>query len=160
MTQLPSSAERLQFAPNAVHDRGRIGNRFVLPDSEHMPSVRGQSPCGLDITFPIAKDLPVPVLAVGPWSLVVLQASVPETAIDEDRESRASEHDIRSAPKGGDRAEVDSVPEPVGMQKFTYQELRGGVAALVGLHAAPICFGRRPGFDARTHRFHSASPFR
>lgn len=144
MTPSRVSTRSLQFVANAIHDRGRISNRFVLPEPQDTPPGRDQRLVGLDVAFPIALDLQIPVVTIDRRPMVVHWAPAPEAPVDEDRESYPSEHDVCSAPECGQRAEVDSVAEPARVQELSFQQLRRSVSTLVRLHTEPITVGRRP----------------
>jgi hypothetical protein len=142
---------------NAIHDRDRISDRFVLPEPEDAPPIRDQHLVSLDISFPIARNLCIPVIAIDSRPLVVHRAPVPEAPVDEYSESCAGEDDVCGAPECGQRSEVDSVTKPLRMQELSDQQLGQSVSTLVRHHAAPVSFGRRPRFSAGTHVVHLAS---
>lgn len=85
---------------------------LVFPGANYRPTGGRQAPVSIAVARDVAGDLRRPVVGVRPGLGPMLRAAVPVAAIDEDRDPRASEHEVRAPvqPRKGSR--VDDVPQP------------------------------------------------
>lgn len=67
----------------------------------------------------------------------MLRASVPETSVDEDRDPRPGEQDVRTTPPIERQRMVDQISQSAGVESPTDSELRSGVTPSVRLHRRP-----------------------
>jgi len=80
---------------DACRDGVRVGTHLVLPDAEGTPAVGFEQSVCLGIALLIADALRKPELSVAGGCLIVLGASVPKASVDEDRDARSPEDDVR-----------------------------------------------------------------
>lgn len=80
---MPTAKAGLNGIDHAARD---LAGRLVLPSAKNRPSSAFEGLISVMIALPILTDLRSPVLLVGPGHRVVLRASVPEAAVDEDRD--------------------------------------------------------------------------
>lgn len=71
-----------------------LGWRFMLPGPDHEPTAFGKKPVVAGVPLPIGLQLGFPPVGVGFRCNTMVGASVPETAIDLDDDTGASEHDV------------------------------------------------------------------
>lgn len=68
----------------------------MFPDSYHMPSGCFEMRCLPYITLDVRSQFLRPEVDPGPWHYVVLRASMPEAAIDEDQDALFAKDEIRA----------------------------------------------------------------
>lgn len=111
----------------------------MLPDSDDGPAVRNEVSGVADVPMPVLLDLRTPVRLVGCRDGPVHGASMPEAAVDENRNSLLREDDVWSdSPRAGDpdrQVNTESKTGPV--QRRSHRELKLGIASLVRAHDAP-----------------------
>jgi hypothetical protein len=91
-------------------------DHLVFPNTDDSPSRFSQYRCRLGVSGSISLDLGRPKLAVrGRWS-VVLGTAVPVATVNENRYTRAREHEIRGAPQLGQRTLGHPVSQAHGME--------------------------------------------
>jgi hypothetical protein len=78
------------------HASGGLDRVFVLPNAHHEPPCLTKEGALPLVTSAVAGQFGVPVVAIGPGSRPVLDTSVPEAAVEEHGDSRATEDDVRS----------------------------------------------------------------
>lgn len=107
---------------------------LVLPHAKHGPSEGAEMAVCVTVPLDVARELGTPPRGVRSGRCLVLRASVPEAAVDEDRDLRAGEQDIRPTSRHAWQGVVDSVPEPQPMKLPTQEQLRLGVAGRLPRH--------------------------
>lgn len=98
----------------------------------------------MPVALTVGCDLGVPVLPVLGGSLIVLETSMPEAAVDEDRKLGPGEDDVRRSPQPREWRRVDPIPQPCCMQQAAHHELWLRVAATVRDHRPACALGSRP----------------
>jgi hypothetical protein len=90
---------------------------------------------GLTVPLDVAGELGGPPGRVVGGSRLVLRASVPEAAVDEDCDLRPREKDVRPATRHAREGGVDAVSEPLMMQLTSKNDL--GLRIACGLSGHP-----------------------
>jgi len=67
---------------------------FMLPDPDHPPAHQSEFSTHPAVAGDVVVDFIVPVLSIGRRSSAVLRAAVPETAINENGDSRLDKDDV------------------------------------------------------------------
>ena len=88
----------------------------MLPHTNHFPSSPRESLVGVPVPGPIRFDLGPPPSGVRLRPRRMLRTAMPKTPVDEDRDPRARENEIRLAPRGGIRPDVHAKPESQTME--------------------------------------------
>lgn len=104
------------------------------PEPEDGPPCAFEVSRGLYVTLTIPGDLCAPIGHVGSRRTIVVWATVPEAAVDEDGDSCTGEDDISGSAKAGQWPKVHSVTQALGMKKVPNSQLRLGVPGSVTLH--------------------------
>jgi hypothetical protein len=131
-----------------VHDRGES---LVLPETERRPA--GGRQCTVDptISLNVRLKLAGPELLVRARDRAVLDAAMPEAAVDEDCDPSPRENNVRTNgnPFHHD-AHPDSVTESTRVERVTHREFRTGVRTSIGAHhACRVPSRRREDLDRR-----------
>lgn len=136
----------------------RVGDGFVLPDPDHFPPGLHEKSIGLLVPASISSDLVRPELRVCDRHGVVLRASVPEAAIDEDSHLRPGEDQVGGSANPGKWAAIHSVSQAHRVYRSTDGEFRFRVPRRVRPHARTDAGRRCPRLagsarDRRARRF-------
>lgn len=115
---------------NAIGNDHRI---LVLPGSHHQPAGLTERYIVAPVTGNVGSKLGAPPIGVRLWSHCVLWASVPEAAVNEDRDLRPSQCDIGATRKV---PQVDAVPEPSAVQLAAESQFRPGIPSSETGHEA------------------------
>lgn len=115
---------------------------FVFPYADHDPADLFETSVGVGVSVLVARDLAVPKFGgrAGRWT-VVLVASVPEAAVEEDGDLLFCEHEVRCVANGLDWADVDAVAEAEAVDRGS-KRLFGGVCHVLGSLASPHASSR------------------
>lgn len=105
---------------------------LAFPDTDDTPASLGQKLVVATVSCAIGVDLLAPALCIGSLegSRRVNGATVPVTAVDEDSQVPAGEHEVGSAPSHKTAMEPEA--EAQGMHRLTELQLRLGVLGLSG----------------------------
>lgn len=121
---LPRDASSsLGYGPRGHLD---VREHLVLPETNDAPPGRFQFYGLPSVSGHVRSQSLAPVLGPGAGADVVLRAAVPEAAIDEDRDARAGEQEVR-APDG--RPFVGLGLDPACSKSIAEAKLGSGVAA-------------------------------
>ena len=71
----------------------------------------------------------------------MLWTSVPEAAIDEDRDTLPREDDVGSSPMVGQDRPVHPIPQPEGVERLSKSDFRGRVSRALSLEPRPHRLG-------------------
>lgn len=111
--------------------------RFVLPQSEHGPSIRHQGSRLETITLDVARQFGDPVSLVRVRWTAVLGAAVPEATVDENGQPDLCEDDVRPDPLAADpQQEILAKPQTTAMQGRAQQTFRLGIGSVDRPHIA------------------------
>lgn len=114
--------------------RGLLG-RDVLPDPDDGPAGTPKFFRDAPIALDVAGQLRPPVVGVGLGSASMLRTGVPEAPVDENRDLRPSESDVRANSAAGKvDQQVLAVSIALPMEQGTNTELRTCVAAGIRSH--------------------------
>lgn len=91
---------------------GYIRRCNMLPEAQYNPSSAFEDSCGLLIPMAVRCDFGGPVVSIGYWWDVMLWASVPVAAVDENGHARAGEEEIRRPAQIRLRPSVHPVSKP------------------------------------------------
>jgi hypothetical protein len=121
---------------NSCHAESGDACVRVLPESEHRPSGDPQLEVRIPVSALICLNLRTPPIRVGLWPRSVLGTAMPETPIDEHRNLRSHEGNIRAAARAR-QCHIDPITQAESTQGRAQGDLAGCVAAASGLHPAP-----------------------
>ena len=128
---------------NAISNDRRI---LVLPGSDHQPAGLTERHIVAPVTGDVGFKLRAPPIGVRFWSYCVLWASVPEAAVNKDRDLRPSQCDVGPTRK---IPYVDAVPEASAVQLAAKSQFRPSIPSSEAGHEATNrrarCRGRVPG---------------
>jgi hypothetical protein len=127
----------------------------MLPDSDNKPASLAKTGVCVGIARSIALHLLRPVSSVSLRREVMLRATVPKAAIQEDRNPLPGEHDVGGPPQLLKRWCADTKTEAPSVQLGPERSFRRSVAGASGAHGFANCIGRGP---ARDHE-QSVIPF-
>jgi hypothetical protein len=116
---------------------GRLARVVVFPHSDNRPPCCCQGCVCVLITAPVAFELLGPPRRIGLGLLAMLRASVPEAAIDEDRDALPRENDVDSSSMAGQHRQVHPVPQPKGVERLPKSDFRGRVSRALSLQSRP-----------------------
>lgn len=111
--------------------RGRLQGVSVFPDPDREPACGLERAHGFTVTFGVSLDLAPPELSVRLRPRPVFWTGMPETAVDEHRDTSAGEHDVGLSSKRRDRPPVDDVAKSSGEQQLSKSSL--GLRVMTGL---------------------------
>ncbi len=121
----------------------------MLPESEYSPAGLRQPLICVTVPGHIPGNLVRPVAGVGLRRDIVLRASVPVAAVDEDSDLRRAEDHVSRAAKAGERLGPDPVPQSLCVDEPSDQPLGLRVPAADRLHVPAAGSGGRPGASGR-----------
>lgn len=125
-------------------DRGRDEDRIlVLPGPQDRPARIRELLVSVVVAAPVALDLRSPPVAVVARPVAVQRATVPETAVDKDRDPQPREDQIGSSAHASQGRSVDEVAQSEGMDCAAHREFGGGVAPARARHPQTDGGGRR-----------------
>lgn len=81
----------------------------MLPDPDDPPSGQRQQRVGFLVTYYVPLKLGSPIVGIGLGNRTVLWAAMPKAAVDEDRNSRWAEDDVRLTAHILDRPRINAV---------------------------------------------------
>lgn len=143
----------LQRLPiEAVDPIGDDVDRLVLPGADHLPA-GGRERC-VNRTIPrdVAGELRAPIGPVRAGHIAVRRAAMPEATVNEDREPRTGEHDVRpDDPMRRADGQVDPKAQPPAVQLSAKGKLWATVAAAVAPHPCAYLVARRLRIGKRGH---------
>lgn len=138
----------------------------MLPEPEHEPASFPQPLVGIPVSVDISNNFFRPVTGICLGRDVMLRTAMPVAAIDEHRDLRRTEDQVRRPAKIREGTGGYPVPQPCGMHEPPDQDLRLRVTAADRLHVAAACCGGSPGtfrglpfgFGGHTAEGSTASP--
>lgn len=149
-------------APLVVVDRGGASRQYhiadptcgflwvlMLPDSKAYPASLFKVPIGIDVPRPVASDLISPEIGVRHRGRVMLRATMPEAAIEEDSDPGLRKHKVSGSPEAFDGTRRHLIAKAQCVDCRAKGHFGPGVPALVGLHTCP---GARRGGPRLSHR--------
>src|SRR5688572_28127399 len=107
----------------------------MLPDAYRKPTVSGEFHVSLTIAASIGLDLGLPQVSVRLGPRRVFLATVPEAPVNEHRNSRAEEHDVRLPSQRRNGPDVDTEAEAVLVQRGSESSFRCCVSPRLALHS-------------------------
>lgn len=130
-----------QTVGHASNDAAQL---FMLPKSEHNPAVRAKGCIYSSVPLNVFAELRSPIAYVPGGNASMFWAAVPEATIDENRQPRLREHDIRFGRKRG-RQDTHVLSEPVAgsVQCRPEEDLRLRFGAPDCAHVAGASGARR-----------------
>ena len=108
----------------------------MLPEPEHRITQVFESLGRFDVSALVSPDLREPELCAGLRLNEMFGAAVPETAINEDEQTRTCEGDVGATPTIEGQRLADPESQSTGMQNRSKSELRLGVSTAICLHIA------------------------
>lgn len=69
----------------------------MFPMADYSPAGGGEPSVGLGVALTVLYNLQIPVVAVGSWALIVIRATMPKAAVNEDRDLGPGEDDVGCA---------------------------------------------------------------
>lgn len=109
----------------------------MLPDAQHRPPRFGESAICIRVAGSVLLHLLRPVGAVSDRHGVMLGAAVPETAVQENRDLGASEHQIGGATQTRHRASRHAIPQAERVYRTPQGQFGPSISTSIGLHAGP-----------------------
>jgi hypothetical protein len=116
----------------------------MRPKSQHFPPSTSEQLARFDVPRAIPRNLLLPIVDVRLGGHEVIRAGVPKTSVNEYSDSSADEYQVGSSPKGLQRAGINAVSVPGGVNQSTNSEFRAGVSTPIALHALSCACGGGP----------------
>lgn len=147
------SCRRLNRSPhsdNGFDVSGNVAGWLVFPHPDYNPPSLDEPPVGIGVPISIPFDLCRPILRVcGSSRPPVLWATMPETSVYVDGDSRATEDNVCPTPKALQRRAVHPITETRRMQQTTDRHFGLRVACLLHLHSCSDARRARVGLQVR-----------
>lgn len=107
---------------------------LVLPDPTHTPSGLSQMFRRLPVPGLVLEDLGSPPVSVRSWPRTVLRTTVPEAAIDENRDLHCGERNVYGPPRHARHLRADAIAQTSPVQQSPQFQFWVGVLARLALH--------------------------
>ena len=148
MSELPCSPESLD---RLVHVYCCLSWVFVFPESKNGPTGLGQFMVRIAVSSLVAINFGGPVWSIGFRLNIVCWASMPEAAVEEDRDVKPRKHDVGCPPNCGDGPCGYPEPQTHTVDSRTQRLFRSSVTTSAPKHSKPYSLGRRPRVDSKGH---------